>query len=104
MISSRIALVLVLAIVVLMYVKCFMGMKKSGYRLSPEPVDVSPLIDGDAVTKLPYSLECVPGPGKDAAYYTKDLTPGGFCGDQALVRDAMSYKILGGVGGSLLEK
>jgi hypothetical protein len=104
MISSRIALVLVLAIVVLMYVKCFMGMKKSGYKLSPEPVDVSPLIDGDAVTKLPYSLECVPGPGKDAAYYTKDLTPGGFCGDQALVRDAMSYKILGGVGGSLLEK
>ena len=104
MISSRIVLVLVLAIVVLMYVKCFMGMKKSGYKLSPEPVDVSPLIDGDAVTKLPYSLECVPGPGKDAAYYTKDLTPGGFCGDQALVRDAMSYKILGGVGGSLLEK
>ena len=104
MISSRIALVLVLAIVVLMYVKCFMGMKKSGYKLSPEPVDVSPLIDGNAVTKLPYSLECVPGPGKDAAYYTKDLTPGGFCGDQALVRDAMSYKILGGVGGSLLEK
>jgi hypothetical protein len=104
MISSRIVLVLVLAIVVLMYVKCFMGMKKSGYKLSPEPVDVSPMIDGNAVTKLPYSLECVPGPGKDAAYYTKDLTPGGFCGDQALVRDAMSYKILGGVGGSLLEK
>lgn len=104
MISSRIALVLVLAIVVLMYVKCFMGMKKSGYKLSPEPVDVAPMIDGDAITKLPYTLECVPGPGKDAAYYTKDLSPGGFCGDQALVRDAMSYKILGGVGGSLLEK
>ena len=104
MISSRIALVLVLAIVVLMYVKCFMGMKKSGYKLSPEPVDVSPIIDGNAVTKLPYTLECVPGPGKDAAYYTKDLSPGGFCGDQALVRDSMSYKILGGIGGSLLEK
>ena len=104
MISSRIALVLVLAIVVLMYVKCFMGMKKSGYKLSPEPVDVSPIIDGDAITKLSYSLECVPGPGKDAAYYTKDLSPGGFCGDQALVRDSMSYKILGGIGGSLLEK
>jgi hypothetical protein len=104
MISSRIALVLVLAIVVLMYVKCFMGMKKSGYKLSPEPVDVSPLIDGDAVTKLPYKLDCVPGPGPAAASSTKDLTPGGFCAAQALVRDAMSYKILGGVGGSLLEK
>lgn len=104
MISSQFALVLVIAIVVLMYVKCFMGMKKSGYRLSPEPVEVEPMISGDAITKLPYTLDCVPGPGKDAAYYTKDLTPGGFCGDQALVRESMSYKILSGVGGSLLEK
>ena len=104
MISNQLALVLVIAIVVLMYVKCFMGMKKSGYKLYPEPVEVEPMISGDAITKLPYTLECVPGPGKDAAYYTKDLTPGGFCGDQALVRDAMSYKILSGVGGSLLEK
>ena len=95
---------LVLAIVVLMYVKCFMGMKKSGYKLSPELIDVSPMVSGDAVSKLPYSLDCVPGPGKNASYYTKDLTPGGFCGDQALVRESMSYKILGGVGGSLLEK
>ena len=104
MISSQFALVLVIAIVVLMYVKCFMGMKKGEYKLSPEPVEVEHMINGDAVTKLPNKLECVPGQGKDAAYYTKDLTPGGFCGDQALVRDAMSYKILGGVGGSLLEK
>jgi len=104
MISNQFALVLVIAILALMYVKCFMGMKKSGYKLSPEPVEVEPIIGGEAVTKLPYTLDCVPGPGKDAAYYTKDLTPGGFCGDQALVREAMSYKILSGVGGSLLEK
>ena len=104
MISNQFALVLVIAILALMYVKCFMGMKKSGYKLSPEPVDVEPMISGDEITKLPYTLDCVPGPGKDAAYYTKDLTPGGFCGDQALVREAMSYKILGGIGGSLLEK
>ena len=104
MISNQLALVLVIAILALMYVKCFMGMKKSGYRLSPEPVEVEPMISGDAITKLPYTLDCVPGPGKDAAYYTKDLTPGGFCGDQALVRESMSYKILSGVGGSLLEK
>jgi len=104
MISSQFALVLVLAIVVLMYVKCFMGMKKSGYKLAPEDINVEPLISGDAITKLPYTLDCVPGPGKDAAYYTKDMSPGGFCGDQALVRESMSYKILGGIGGSLLEK
>ena len=104
MISSQFALVLVLAIVVLMYVQCFMGMKKSGYKLAPEDINVEPLISGDAITKLPYKMDCVPGPGKDAAYYTKDMSPGGFCGDQALVRESMSYKILGGIGGSLLEK
>jgi len=104
MISSQFALVLVLTIVVLMYVKCFMGMKKSGYKLAPEDINVEPLISGDAITKLPYKMDCVPGPGKDAAYYTKDMSPGGFCGDQALVRESMSYKILGGIGGSLLEK
>ena len=104
MISSQFALVLVLTIVVLMYVKCFMGMKKSGYKLSPESIDVSPMVSGDAISKLPYTLDCVPGPGKGAAYYTKDMTPGGFCGDQALVRESMSYQILGGIGGSLLEK
>ena len=103
MISSQFALVLVLAIVVLMYVKCFMGMKKSGYKLSPEDISVEPNDSGD-INKLPYQVKCVPGPGYDAAYYTKDLSPGGFCGDQALVRDAMSYKILGGIGGSLLYK
>jgi hypothetical protein len=104
MISSQLALVLVIVILVLMFVKCLIGMKKSGYRLSPESVEVSPIIGGDDITKLPYTLECVPGPGKDAAYYSKNLTPGGFCGDQALVRESMSYKILSGVGGSLLEK
>ena len=104
MISSQLALMLVLAIVVLMYVKCFMGMKKSGYKLSPEDIDVEPRISGDAINNLPYKLSCVPSSSKDAGYYTKDMTPGGFCGDQALVRESMSYKILGGIGGSLLEK
>jgi hypothetical protein len=104
MISNQFALVLVIAILALLYVKCFMGMKKSGYKLAPESIDVDPMVSGDQMIKLPYSLECVPGPGKDAAYYTKDLTPGGYCGDQALVRESMSYKILGGIGGSLLEK
>ena len=51
------------------------------------------------------SLKCVPGPDKDAAYYTEDLTPGGMCGDQEFVRDQMrDWTINSGIGGSLFER
>jgi len=49
-------------------------------------------------------MGCVPGPTKEAAYYTKDLTPGGVCGGQALVAAQAEYSILGGIGGSLMEQ
>lgn len=49
-------------------------------------------------------LDCVPGPSKDAAYYTQSLTPGGLCGSGEYVRDQMrDYTITGGLSGSLLE-
>jgi hypothetical protein len=101
---NNIALIFVIFVLALMCLKCCMGMGKSGYKLSPSSVEVEPVVNRDAMNKLPYTMDCVPGPGKDAAYYTKDLTPGGYCGDQALVRESMSYKILGGIGGSLLNK
>lgn len=65
---------------------------------------MEPIVQGSDLNKLPYTMDCVPGPGENASYYTKDLTPGGFCGDQKFVRDAMTYSILDGIGGSLLEK
>lgn len=101
---NQMALVGVLAILVFMSFKCFMCMRKSGYKLSPEDIGVDPIVQGGDLNKLPYTMDCVPGPGKDASYYTKELTPGGFCGDQKFVRDSMSYKITSGIGGSLLEK
>ena len=49
-------------------------------------------------------LNCVPGPSKDADYYTQGLTPGGLCGSSEYVRDQMrDYTITGGLSGSLLE-
>jgi len=97
-------LVGVLVVLVLMYFKCFMCMSRSGYKLAPEEIGVNPVVQGGDLNKLPYTMDCVPGPGKDASYYTRELTPGGFCGDQKFVRDSMSYKITDGIGGSLLEK
>jgi hypothetical protein len=57
------------------------------------------------IKNLDHSLACVVGPGESSGYYSKGLTPGGLCGDQKLIREQMrGYKILSGVGGSLLEK
>ena len=77
--------------------------KRSAYKLAPEPIKITSK-DGD-IFSLPYDIKCVPGPNASAAYYTKDLTPGGICGDQDFVRSqAEDYKIVDGIGGSLLDQ
>ena len=77
--------------------------KRSPYELAPEPIKITGK-DGD-IFSLPTDLKCVPGPSATAAYYTKDLTPGGICGDQDFVRSqAEDYKIVDGIGGSLLDQ
>ena len=78
--------------------------KRSPYKLAPEPIKIEGGKDG-SIFSLPYDLKCVPGPSATAAYYTKDLTPGGICGDQDFVRSqAEDYKIVDGIGGSLLDQ
>lgn len=58
----------------------------------------------DNISELECKQECVPGMGKDSAYYTKSLSPCGLCGGQKAVAASADYKILGGIGGSLLDK
>lgn len=99
--NNKVVLAMIVGILVLMYFKCFMSMKKSGYELSPEEIEVDKNVEGNDINELPYSTACVPGSEK-GGYYSKDLTPGGICGDQELVRSAMTYKITSGIGGSLL--
>ena len=92
-------------IIMIMGVFCIMkGFKKrSTYQLSPEPIKIESK-DG-SIFSLPYDIKCVPGPSASSAYYTKDLTPGGICGDQEFVRSqAEDYKIVDGIGGSLLDQ
>lgn len=51
------------------------------------------------------SVECIPGPSKNAAYYTVGLNAEGLCGDGDWVNAQMrDYRIDDGIGGSLLEK
>ena len=53
---------------------------------------------------LPYKLECAPSAKEGGAYYSKNLTPGGICGDQNFINKAMhGYAIEDGIGRNLLE-
>lgn len=80
------------------------GASRSGYLGAPGPLAASYTNTQD-ITTLDHSLQCVVGPGESSGYYSKGLTPGGFCGDQKLVREQMrGYRILDGIGGGLLQK
>jgi len=73
---------------------------RSDYQPRPINLEVSPVEEG-SIFDLKTSIECVPG-SPQSAYYTKSLTPGGICGDQAFVRKSADAKIIGGIGGSLI--
>ena len=81
--------------------------RTSSYEPSPLETIPGPNVSSDpsSIFDINPSLECVPGPSKDAAYYTSGLTPGGLCNSGEYVKDNMrDYAIASGVGGSLLEK
>ena len=79
--------------------------RKENYALKPRAVMTTGETEGgDVLSKLPYKAECTPGL-ENGAYYSKSLTPGGFCGDQAAVNAAMhKYTIDAGIGGSLMDE
>ena len=85
----------VLLVVALVVMKC----RKSGYLLAPTPITISG-VDDSSIFDTPYSLECVPGAPKGGAY-TRNLTPGGYCGLQEKVAKKADYKIAGGIGGNI---
>ena len=83
---------------VLVYYFMSRSAKRSDYMLAPEPIKITGK-DGD-IFSLPYDIKCLP-----TSYYTKDLTPGAICNDQEFVRSqAEDYKIVDGIGGSLLDQ
>jgi hypothetical protein len=55
---------------------------------------------------LKNKLSCVAGGfNPNSSFYSKDLTPGGVCGDADWIRNQQrDFEIKGGIGGSLLAK
>lgn len=78
--------------------------RKSFLKLSPVELGGKYAQEGDLFS-LPYKMECTPGLMSSDSYLSMGLTPGGICGDQALIRKQMrEYSIDSGIGGGLLEK
>ncbi len=103
--STKLAYAIVIGVVILMLLGGLFG--KSMYTLGPSlslgDLSVSSKAgDPSEMQKLPYKLECVPGPQETASSYTKSLTPGGYCGIQEFVKSQADYEITGGIGESLL--
>ena len=102
--NTRQLLIFVAVVVALMVLVRSCG--RSNYKPSPSTLNItSSASNFKDIFSLPHSIDCVPGPTAKGSYYTKDLTPGGICGAQEYVRSqAEDYKIVDGIGGSLLNQ
>lgn len=90
------------AVLLFFVVLRFLLRRSSGYMGSPLNASYT---NTNNISNLDNSLACVVGPGESSGYYSRGLTPGGLCGDQKLIREQMrGYRILDGLGGSLLQK
>jgi len=98
--------IVIIALLVAILVILLKG-RQSSYAPGPIMIVPGPELAAQpkSIFDLQNSLECVPGPGPKAAYYTQGLTPGGICGSGEFVRDQLrDYSIEDGIGGSLLAK
>ena len=103
---SRLAIIGLLLAILYMLIK---GRTSSYISRGGYDIDITPgksVMDGVAsIFDLKNGLNCVPGPGADAAYYTQDLTPGGLCGSDTFVKNQQrDFTISSGIGGSLLDR
>ena len=77
--------VLILIVVGLIFLMC--ASKKEGFA----DISTAGPVPSEGFT-APHKLECVAGAGS-YGYYSKALTPGGFCDLQSKVRSSHDYKI-----------
>ena len=89
------------SIVILFSIISVLGIMRKSSKYQPKPIEIE-IVSDESIFDLENRMDCVPGSGKEARPYTKSLTPGGLCGAQKLVGDHASYKIVEGIGGSLI--
>jgi len=96
--------IVVLLVVILMQV---MGRGVSGFGANLTTTPGSGMSSGpSSIFGLKHDLKCTAsGFNPESAYYSKSLTPGGWCKDMEFVRNQeRDFTIDSGIGGSLLNK
>ena len=96
--------IIVLLVVILMQV---MGRGVSGFGANLTTTPGSGMSSGpSSIFGLKHDLKCTAsGFNPESAYYSKSLTPGGWCKDMDFVRNQeRDFTITSGIGGSLLSK
>ena len=88
------AIVVIMIIIVLI---ASMNNNKSMYQ--PREITIKEKTNA-SIFDIPWKTECLPGPNKEADYYTRDVY--GICGAQELVNDYAGYEIEDGIGGVLI--
>tara|TARA_R110002072_G_scaffold34480_2_gene103093 strand:- start:4500 stop:4733 length:234 start_codon:yes stop_codon:yes gene_type:complete len=73
----------------------------SYYQLNARPVVIKAK-NTTHLTDLPKKAQCIPGPTPEASPYTVNLDPVGVCGIQETIAEQANYRIVDGIGGSLL--
>lgn len=89
------------AIAVIIIIIMLIATTKNNNTSSYQPKEITIKKKSDAsIFTIPTKTECLPGPNKEADYYTRDVY--GICGAQELVNDHASYEIEDGIGGVLI--
>lgn len=102
--ASKIVIISLLVLIVLMLLK---GRGVSGFGADLMTTPGKGMLSGpSSIFGLKHDLKCTAsGFNPESAYYSKSLTPGGWCKDMDFVRNQeRDFTIDSGIGGSLLSK
>lgn len=99
--------IVIISLLVLILAVLLMGRGVSGFGADLTTTPGKGMLSGpSSIFGLKHDLKCTAsGFNPDSAYYSKSLTPGGWCKDMEFVRNQeRDFTIDSGIGGSLLAK
>jgi hypothetical protein len=105
--TAKLVMNIVIIVLLLVILRQVMGRGISGFGANLTTTPGAGMSAGpSSIFGLKHDISCTAsGFNPQSAYYSKSLTPGGWCKDMDFVRNQeRDYSIEGGIGGSLLSK
>jgi len=105
--TAKMVMNIVIIVLLLVILRQVMGRGISGFGANLTTTPGAGMSAGpSSIFGLKHDISCTAsGFNPQSAYYSKSLTPGGWCKDMDFVRNQeRDYTIEGGIGGSLLSK